>query len=71
MENRIERLCGDKGLRMTSQRRVIARVLSDAEDHPSVPDVHRRAAKLRSQHLNCNSLPNGSTIRGNWYLGPS
>ena len=46
MENRIERLCGDKGLRMTSQRRVIARVLSDAEDHPSVPDVHKRAAKL-------------------------
>ena len=46
MENRIERRCGDKGLRMTSQRRVIARVLSDAEDHPSVPDVHKRAAKL-------------------------
>ena len=43
MENRIEKLCADKGLRMTNQRRVIARVLSDAEDHPSVPDVHRRA----------------------------
>ena len=43
MENRIEKLCADKGLRMTNQRRVIARVLSDADDHPSVPEVHRRS----------------------------
>ena len=33
---RIEKLCVDKGLRMTEQRRVIARVLSDAADHPDV-----------------------------------
>ena len=33
-ENRIERLCIDKGLKMTEQRRVIARVLSTAMDHP-------------------------------------
>jgi Fur family ferric uptake transcriptional regulator len=32
--NRIEKICVDKGLRMTDQRRVIARVLSDAADHP-------------------------------------
>jgi Fur family transcriptional regulator, ferric uptake regulator len=41
--NRIERLCADKRLRMTGQRRVIARVLSDANDHPDVEEVHRRA----------------------------
>jgi Fur family ferric uptake transcriptional regulator len=41
--NRIERLCADKRLRMTGQRRVIARVLSDAADHPDVEEVHRRA----------------------------
>ena len=40
---RIEKLCVDKGLRMTDQRRVIARVLSDAHDHPDVEELHRRA----------------------------
>ena len=40
---RIEKLCVDKGLRMTDQRRVIARVLSSAEDHPDVEELHRRA----------------------------
>ncbi len=34
---------------MTGQRRVIARVLSEAEDHPDVEDVYRRAAKLDSR----------------------
>ncbi len=33
-------------MKMTEQRRVIARVLSDADDHPDVEEVHRRAAKL-------------------------
>jgi Fur family ferric uptake transcriptional regulator len=41
--SRIERLCADKRLRLTGQRRVIARVLSDAKDHPDVEEVHRRA----------------------------
>lgn len=43
---RIEQICLDKGMRMTGQRRVIARVLSDAHDHPDVEELHRRAAKL-------------------------
>lgn len=42
----IETLCAAKGLRITDQRRVIARVLSDADDHPDVEDLHRRAAKI-------------------------
>ena len=41
--DRIENLCIAKGMRMTEQRRVIARVLSDAQDHPDVEELHRRA----------------------------
>ena len=44
--DRLERICIDKGMRMTEQRRVIARVLSGAEDHPDVEEIHRRAAAL-------------------------
>ncbi len=39
----LEKLCVEKGLRMTDQRRVIARVLSLAADHPDVEELHRRA----------------------------
>ncbi len=39
----IEALCAAKGLRITEQRRTIARVLSAASDHPDVEEVHRRA----------------------------
>ncbi|NPD69264.1 transcriptional repressor [Lichenicola cladoniae] len=49
MESRIERLCIDRGLKMTGQRRVIARVLSDAEDHPDVEELYRRATALDSR----------------------
>jgi Fur family transcriptional regulator, ferric uptake regulator len=49
MESRIERLCVDRGLKMTGQRRVIARVLSDAVDHPDVEELYRRAASLDSR----------------------
>ncbi|ALL11898.1 Fur family transcriptional regulator [Caulobacter henricii] len=41
--DRLEKLCIDKGMRMTDQRRVIARVLSAADDHPDVEELHRRA----------------------------
>ena len=41
--DRIENLCIAKGMRMTDQRRVIARVLSAADDHPDVEELHRRA----------------------------
>lgn len=41
--DRIEKLCIDKGMRMTEQRRVIARVLSAAHDHPDVEELYRRA----------------------------
>jgi Fur family ferric uptake transcriptional regulator len=46
MESRIERLCIERGLKMTGQRRVIARVLSEADDHPDVEELYRRASTL-------------------------
>lgn len=44
--DRLEKLCLEKGLRMTDQRRVIARVLSEAVDHPDVDQVYRRASSI-------------------------
>lgn len=41
--SRIEELCQEQGMKMTGQRRVIARVLSEASDHPDVEELHRRA----------------------------
>lgn len=42
----IEERCAEHGLRMTGQRRVIARVLASAHDHPDVEEVHRRAHQI-------------------------
>ncbi|MEM7660757.1 MAG: Fur family transcriptional regulator [Pseudomonadota bacterium] len=42
----LEKMCVEKGLRMTDQRRVIARVLGDSEDHPDAEELHRRANSL-------------------------
>ncbi len=50
MESRIERLCIERGLKMTGQRRVVARVLSEAGDHPDVEELYRRASAL-DQHI--------------------
>ena len=42
----LEALCAERGLRITDQRRVIARVLSDSADHPDVEELHRRSAEI-------------------------
>lgn len=42
----IEALCVERGMRMTDQRRVIARVLGEADDHPDVEEVYRRATAI-------------------------
>lgn len=47
--SRIELLCAEQGLRMTGQRRVIARVLSTAKDHPDVEEVYQRANEVDSR----------------------
>lgn len=46
---RIERLCSENGLKMTEQRRVIARVLSESDDHPDVEQLHQRATAVDSR----------------------
>ncbi|MFN3448671.1 MAG: Fur family transcriptional regulator [Roseococcus sp.] len=47
--SRIERMCVERGLKMTGQRRLIARVLSDSDDHPDVEELYRRAVALDSR----------------------
>ncbi len=44
--DRIEKLCVEKGMRMTEQRKVIARVLSSSKDHPDVEELHRRSVAV-------------------------
>ena len=46
MKTKLEKQCIELGLKMTDQRRVIASVLSDANDHPNVETVHSRANKI-------------------------
>jgi len=42
----VEVKCAERGLRMTDQRRVIAKVLSDADDHPDAEELYRRASSV-------------------------
>lgn len=46
MPNWIEKKCVEHGLRMTEQRKVIAQVLSDAEDHPDAEELYARSAAI-------------------------
>lgn len=41
--SRLEQVCIERGMKMTGQRRVIARVLSEADDHPDVEELYRRS----------------------------
>ena len=45
-QHSLEAVCADKGMRMTEQRRVIARVLQAADDHPDVEELYRRASAV-------------------------
>ncbi|MCF8474389.1 MAG: transcriptional repressor [Emcibacter sp.] len=49
MSSEIEQLCIEKGMRMTDQRRIIAKVLSEASDHPDVEEVYRRSTNIDSK----------------------
>jgi len=44
--SRIEEMCVEKGMKMTGQRRVIAKVLSESTDHPDVEEVYRRSSEV-------------------------
>ena len=45
-QSSLERMCIDRGMKMTGQRRIIARVLSNAEDHPDVEELYRRSTDV-------------------------
>ena len=49
MTSPIEKLCIEKGMRMTGQRRVNAQVICDSDDHPDVEEVYNRAEKIDSK----------------------
>ena len=49
MDNDIESKCKVKGIRLTDQRKIIAKVMSEAIDHPNVDELHKRVIKLDSK----------------------
>ena len=58
----IEKLAVSAGMRMTEQRRVIAQVLTQSDDHPDVEEVHRRSVLKDAGILDCHRLPNCSPV---------
>ncbi len=51
----IEARCAAKGMRMTEQRRIIARVLADSDDHPDVEELYRRCAEIDA-HISISTV---------------
>jgi Fur family ferric uptake transcriptional regulator len=51
----IEALCAAKGMRMTEQRRTVARVLAAAGDHPDVEELYRRCVKV-DEHISISTV---------------
>jgi len=49
MDSDIEKKCLKKGVRLTEQRKLVAKVLSDSGDHPDVDELHKRVSKLDSK----------------------
>ena len=46
MSSEIENKCIKKGVRLTEQRKIIAKIMSESSDHPDVDELHRRVNKL-------------------------
>ena len=49
MSSTIETKCKKKGVKLTDQRRIIAKVMSDSNDHPSVDELYNRVSKIDSK----------------------
>ena len=49
MESNIENKCIEKGVRLTDQRKLVAKVMSESGDHPDVDELHKRVSKLDSK----------------------
>jgi Fur family ferric uptake transcriptional regulator len=46
MQSTIEKLCEERKIRLTENRRIVARVVAQSDDHPDVEEVYRRALKI-------------------------
>ena len=46
MSSEIENKCIKKGVRLTEQRKIIAKIMSESSDHPDVDELHKRSIKL-------------------------
>ena len=49
MKDSIEQKCIDKGVKLTDQRRIIAKVMSESDDHPDVDELYKRVSKMDSK----------------------
>ena len=49
MKDSIEQKCISKGVKLTDQRRIIAKVMSECEDHPDVDELYKRVSKIDSK----------------------
>ena len=49
MTETIEQKCIDKGVKLTDQRRIIAKVMSESQDHPDVDELYNRVSKIDSK----------------------
>ena len=49
MSSDIENKCAAKGVRLTDQRKLIAKVMSESGDHPDVDELHKRVSSLDSK----------------------
>ena len=46
MQSNIEKKCKSKGVKLTDQRRIIAKVMSESNDHPNVDELYNRVSKI-------------------------
>ena len=62
MNSSIENKCIQKGVRLTDQRRIIAKVMSESTDHPDVDELHKKINKLpgvtaeRNKRTECHGV---------------
>jgi len=49
MKDSIEQKCLDKGVKLTDQRKIIAKVMSESDDHPNVDELYKRVSKIDSR----------------------
>ena len=49
MKDSIEQKCLDKGVKLTDQRKIIAKVMSESDDHPNVDELYKRVTKIDSK----------------------